>query len=159
VIWDSQSHQKLPAIEDNNSRIDAFSSSISVIPAIVRNADTKNRLEIEVPEKCSVSGRGGTNAWCFVVENHGAVCLQARITLKHSSRCIEDIHIQLFHDTENHAETFHKAIHRHPEHSVRCGLVLRSEDGLVMVLSNIGMRRLNGRLISIRCCSSRILRG
>src|SRR5271170_6031232 len=42
------------------SRIDAFSSSISVIAAIVRNADTKNRLEIEVPEKWSVSGRGGT---------------------------------------------------------------------------------------------------
>ena len=42
------------------SRIDAFSSSISVIAAIIRNADTKNRLEIEVPEKCSVSGREGT---------------------------------------------------------------------------------------------------
>lgn len=44
------------------SRIDAFSSSISVIAATVRNASTKNRLEIEVPEKCFVSGRGGTKA-------------------------------------------------------------------------------------------------
>jgi hypothetical protein len=92
---------------------------------------------------------GSTNAWCSVVENREAVCLQARITLKYSSRCIEDVHIQFFHDTENHAETFHEAIHRHPEHPVRCGFVLRSEDGLVMILSNIGMRRLSVRLISI----------
>ena len=81
-----------------------------------------------------------TYTWCFVVENCEAVCLQARITLKHSSRYIEDVHIQFFHDTENHAETFHEAVHRHPEHPIRCGLVLRSEDGLVMILSNIGMR-------------------
>ena len=70
VIWDSQSHQKLPATEDNNSHIDAFSSSISVIAAIVRNADTKTRLEIEVPEKCSVSGRGGTKTTRSGGEKH-----------------------------------------------------------------------------------------
>jgi hypothetical protein len=52
------------------SHIDAFSSSISIIAAIVRDGDTKNRLEIEVPEKCSVSGRGGTKTTCSGREKH-----------------------------------------------------------------------------------------
>jgi hypothetical protein len=66
VIQDSQLHRD----RGQYSHIDAFSSSISVIAAIVQNADTKNGSEIEVPEKCSVSGRGGTKATRSRGEKH-----------------------------------------------------------------------------------------
>lgn len=72
-----------------------------------------------------------------LMKNNEAVRLLVRITLKHLSRCIENVHIQFFHDTKDHSETFHKPIHCHPQHPVRCGFVFRSEDGFVTILLHI----------------------